>query len=337
MASPGTDIACSEARTDGYRAFANKIWNAARFLFMQRERLAEDLASFESSERGIGQIPGTLEDRWIFSRLIATTDAVNASLEAYRFDEAAHAIYQFFWGDLCDWYLEIAKLRIETGTTGPERLLPFSFFSQIFELSLRMLSPFMPFITEEIWHAFYDGHPPARSIALTPYPVSVQTVVKIVDERVEAEMARLQSLIVSVRSARKDAAVPERESVPILLRTDDAAVFERNLATIQRLARVTTLEVVSKLPEGLAHRATPAFDVAVVYEKPVDTKAERERLSKDLAKLEKEQENSDRQLANESFLAKAPAPVVEGIRRRNAELATLIERTRTALDALPPG
>jgi valyl-tRNA synthetase len=355
MASPGTDIAFSEARTEGYRAFANKIWNAARFLFMQRERVFAGggftsytpihLATVDRNEAIFaGAYPGNpdaptqpdqsrLEDRWILSRLYATAHAVNTALEIYRFDEAAHAIYQFFWGDLCDWYLELAKLRIETGESEEDRTLPFLLFSNVFESSLRMLSPFMPFITEEIWHAFYDGHPPARSIALMPYPVSAQTEI---DEKSEAEMAQLQSLIVSVRSARKDAGVPERESIPILLRTDDAAVFEQNLATIQRLARVTTLEVVPKLREGLAHRATPAFDVAVVYEKPVDTKAEHERLSKDLAKLEKEKENSDRQLANESFLAKAPAAVVEGIRRRNAELATLIERTRAALDSLPP-
>jgi valyl-tRNA synthetase len=356
MASPGTDIAFSEARTEGYRAFANKIWNAARFLFMQRERVLAgggftsytpiDLATVDRNEAiFVGGHPANpdapkgpdqsrLEDRWILSRLYATASEVNTALEIYRFDEAAHAIYQFFWGDLCDWYLELAKLRIEAGESEEDRLLPFLLFSNVFESSLRLLSPFMPFITEEIWHAFYDGHPPASSIALMPYPVSAH---KEIDETAEAEMAQLQSLIVSVRSARKDAGVPERESVPILLRTDDAAVFQQNLATVQRLARVTTLEVVPKLPEGLAHRATPAFDVAVVYEKPVDTKAERERLSKDLAKLEKEKENSDRQLANESFLAKAPAAVVEGIRRRNAELTTLIDRTRTALDALPPG
>jgi len=130
--------------------------------------------------------------------------------------------------------------------------------------------------------------------------------------------------------------VPERESIPVLLRAADASVFQQNLATIQRLARATTLEVVPQLPDGLAHRATPTFDVAVVYEKPVDANAERERLTKDLVKLQKEKENSDRQLGNESFLAKAPAQVVEGIRRRNAELTTLIERTRAALDALPP-
>jgi valyl-tRNA synthetase len=304
-----------------------------------------DLATVDRNEAifvgGYPGNPGTpeqpdqsrLEDRWILSRLYATAHAVNTALEIYRFDEAAHAIYQFFWGDLCDWYLELAKLRIETAESEDDRMLPFLLFSLVFESSLRMLSPFMPFITEEIWHAFYDGHPPARSIALMPYPVSAHTEI---DAKAEAEMAQLQSLIVSVRSARKDAGVPERESVPTLLRTNDAAVFEQNLTTIQRLARVTTLEVVPKLPDGLAHRATPSFDVAIVYEKPVDTKAERERLSKELSKLEKEKENSDRQLTNESFLAKAPAPVVEGIRRRNAELTTLIQRIRDALDGLPP-
>jgi valyl-tRNA synthetase len=166
-----------------------------------------------------------------------------------------------------------------------------------------------------------------------PYPVSA---LKSTDDEAQAEMTLLQTLIIAVRSARKDAGVPERESVPVLLRTSDASVFEQNLSTIQRLARVTTVEIVPQLPDGLAHRATPTFDVAVVYEKPVDAKAEHERLSKELAKLAKEKENSDRQLANESFLAKAPAPVVEGIRRRNAELITLIERTRSALASLPP-
>ncbi len=348
MASPGTDIAFSEARTEGYRAFANKIWNAARFLFMQRERvLGEnaqyhnriDLSGVDRSESVLlrGNISAAantsrLEDRWILSRLYATAHGVNAALTDYRFDEAANAIYQFFWGDLCDWYLELAKLRIESASADQERLEPFQIFSEIFESSLRLLSPFMPFITEEIWHAFYDGHPPALSIALMPYPVSAKINL---DDAAEAQMALLQSLIVSVRSARKDAGVPEKESVPILVRTANASVFAENLATIQRLARVTTLEVVAQLPDGLAHRVTPTFDVAVVYEKAVDPKAERDRLTKELAKLQKEKENSDRQLGNEAFLAKAPAPVVAGLRRRNAEIATLLERTRAALDGLP--
>jgi valyl-tRNA synthetase len=289
MASPGTDIAFSEARTEGYRAFANKIWNAARFLFMQRERVFPggdgpggdgmilgpiDLATVSRDQAVLLTDPvhpdppqqpeepnqSRLEDRWILSRLYATANAVNSALEFYRFDEAAHAIYQFFWGDLCDWYLELVKLRIESEDE-QDRMLSFLLFNGVFESSLRMLSPFMPFITEEIWHAYYDGRPPARSIALMPYPVATKNNI---DQSAERNMALLQSLIVSVRSARKDASVPERESVPILLRTKDASVFQANLATIQRLARVTSLEVVRQLPDGLAHRATPTIDVAVV-------------------------------------------------------------------------
>ena len=231
--------------------------------------------------------PSQLEDRWILSRLYATADTVNRSLAVYRFDDAAHAIYQFFWGDLCDWYLELVKLRIDDAESDAERKQPFLLFSAIFESSLRLLSPFMPFITEEIWHAFYDGQPPAHSIALMPYPVSAQ---KNLDDAAEAEMAQLQALIVAIRAARKDAGVPEREAAPVLLRTADASVFHANLATIQRMARVSTLEVVASLPEGLAHRATPTFDVAIVYEKPVDTKAERERLTKELVKMQKEKQ-----------------------------------------------
>jgi valyl-tRNA synthetase len=297
--------------------------------------LLSDPANPEAPKQPETADQSRLEDRWILSRLYATANAVNTALEAYRFDEAAHAIYQFFWGDLCDWYLELVKLRIESSDAIEEQdgMLGFLLFNGVFDSSLRLLSPFMPFITEEIWHAFHAGRPPARSIALMPYPVSAK---KDLDETAEAQMTLLQSLIVAVRAARKDAGVPERESIPILLRTEDTSVFQQNLATIQRLARVTTLEVVPQLPEGLAHRATPTFDVAVVYEKTLDANAERERLNKELAKLQKEKENSDRQLGNEAFLAKAPAPVVEGIRRRNAELTTLIERTRTALDALPP-
>ncbi len=336
MASPGTDIAFSEARTEGYRAFANKIWNAARFLFMQRERFPHAPAAPREGDPLSAVRHDAerfrLEDRWILSRLDHTAGAVNTALENYRFDDAADSIYQFFWGDLCDWYLELAKLRMETAGSDEERLLPFMLFSGVFEASLRLLAPFMPFLTEEVWHAFYDGATPRQSIALTAYPAPQQAQ----DADAEAQMTLLQSFIVAVRAARKDAGVPEREAIPVVVRTADASVYQQNMATIQRLARVTTLQAVERLPEGAAHRATPAFDVAVLYEKQIDAKAERERLTKEVARLEKEKEGSDRQLGNEAFLAKAPAPVVEVLRRRNAELAALIPRTRAALDALPP-
>jgi valyl-tRNA synthetase len=340
MASPGTDIAFSEARTEGYRAFANKIWNAARFLFMQVERarqagvpvslLAPDQLDCDAAIAG-----DYLEARWILGQCWQTETLVNHALADYRFDEASNYLYIFFWNNYCDWYLEICKTRQDfEGANADKAAAQASLALQlsIFERFLRLLSPFMPFLSEELWSALHDGKTPALSIALARYPMGA---VSMELESSFGPMLRLQELIVAVRAARKDAGVPEREAVPILLRTADAAVFEQNLTTIYHLAKVTQVQLMDRLPEGMPHRTAHDFDVAVVYEKQVDAGAERERLAKEIARLEKEKENGDRQLANDAFLAKAPAAVVEGLRRRNAELSALIPRTRAALDALP--
>ena len=184
MASPGTDIAFSEARTEGYRAFANKIWNAARFLFMNIDRAREAgyhsqhphcRATVRQAALNVPEWTRPLEARWILARLNSVTAEVERALADYRFDEAANTIYQFFWGDFCDWYLEIVKLRLDfaekRSTKHRRRHRCHSpLCSLVFEAALRLLSPFMPFITEEIWHALYNGAPPAKSIALTRYP-----------------------------------------------------------------------------------------------------------------------------------------------------------------------
>ncbi len=335
MASPGTDIAFSEERTEGYRAFANKIWNAARFIFMNVER---------ASRAGIYVDPRTLADsfgpdasapieaRWIVSRLNHTAADVNKALAEYRFHEGANLIYQFFWGDFCDWYLEIVKLRLDFSETADESAVKSALTTLLatFEAALRLLSPFMPFITEELWHAIYDGHPPAKSIALSRYP---QAFEEALDPVVETEMATLQELIVNIRAARKEMEVPEKELVQVRVRAGLGMNFEDNLALIQRLARVSGINSVAHL-EGSGIRSTPAFDVQVVYERTIDVSVERERLTKELAQFAKEQANADRQLANEGFLSKAPAHVVDGIRRRSAELVVLTEKTRRALDQL---
>jgi valyl-tRNA synthetase len=338
MASPGTDIAFSEARTEGYRAFANKIWNAARFIFMNVDRAAEV---------GIFVHPNTLVDsfgpdenapieaRWIVSRLNGTAAEVNKALSEYRFHEAASLVYQFFWGDFCDWYLEIVKLRLDfskyadkAATTGALTTL-----LSTFEAALRLLSPFMPFLTEELWHAVYNGNPPAKSIALTRYP---QPMEEALNTSVEADMAQLQELIISIRAVRKDLGVEEKAAVPVRIRTNNGLqqVFSNNDAIVQKLARAVSLEFVTGSLEGSGIRSTAAFDTQVIYERTIDVVAERERLTKELARFEKEQGNAERQLSNQVFLDKAPAHVVEGLRKRAAELIVLIEKTRKALDDL---
>src|SRR5690348_15330139 len=201
MASPGTDVAFNEARTDGYRAFANKIWNAARFMFMHRDRTGGVKLTDGASKLQLNR----LENRWIYSRFHHVTGEVNDSLRAYRFDEAANTIYKFFWGEFCDWYLEIIKPTLSGNETEARDGL--ALLGDLFERALRLLAPFMPFITEEIWHAMYEGHAPQKSIALARYPELEE---RWLNDRAEEEMALLQDLIVTVRNMRAEMKVEPR-------------------------------------------------------------------------------------------------------------------------------
>jgi valyl-tRNA synthetase len=336
MSSPGTDIAFNPSRTEGYRAFANKIWNAARFMFMNVER-AEAAGVWKLAELRKGaRIPAaTLEDRWIVSRFHRVSKEVNDALVAYRFDDAARAIYDFFWGEFCDWYIELLKPRLafEADSDKEAARIACGNLVSLFEGALRLLHPVMPFITEEIWHAVYDGNPPRRSIALAPYP---QADEKQFDLEAETEMAILQDLIVSVRNLRAELKVEHKEKVPIEVFTEDRAVrklVEGNRGAVERLGNVDGMRFVETSPTAGA-RHTARFDVRVVYEKKIDVAAECERLKKELERIEKEMANGHRQLGNEQFLAKAPAQVVEGIRKRAGELTVLREKTQGKLQEL---
>jgi valyl-tRNA synthetase len=339
MASPGTDIAFNVARTEGYRAFANKIWNAARFLFMNVDRAAELGIAVDPAALGampVAAADAPLEARWIVAELHATAAKVNQSLANYRFDEAANTIYQFFWGSFCDWYLEIVKLRLDFSETADKDATAAALTTlvSVFEASLRLLSPLMPFLTEEIWHALYDGNPPAKSIALTAYP---RAEVNPADAAALTDMSLLQSLIVEVRGLRKEVGVEEKAVTPAELRIEPGmrAVVKQNSALVERLGRVSGIRFVEEITAGLAKHSTAAFDVAVVYERTVDVAAERERLAKDIVKYEKGLASAERQLGNESFLAKAPPQVVEGLKKQEAETRALLDKARAALATLP--
>jgi valyl-tRNA synthetase len=349
MASPGTDIAFSEPRTEGYRAFANKIWNAARFIFMNVDRAAEVGITVDPSAFGAMPTVGAdapLEARWIVAELHATAAKVNQSLENYRYDDAANTIYQFFWGSFCDWYLEIVKLRLDFGgnlLNAPTRELLSEFkgtraalttLVTVFEAALRLLSPFMPFLTEELWHAVYDGKPPAKSIALTQFPQPLRFAS---DAAAVEAMEFLQSLIVGIRSLRKEIGVEEKTTIPVDVRTDadSRKIAEENRAIIERLARVSQISFVDAIAQGLPRHSTPAFDVAVLYERTIDVPAERERLTKDIARYEKGLAAAERQLGNQAFIAKAPPHIVEGLKKQESETRLLLEKAQAALNALP--
>jgi valyl-tRNA synthetase len=327
MASPGTDIAFNESRTEGYRAFANKIWNAARFVFMNLDRVGGSLTAGAPPEE-----LNRLENRWIYSRFYRVAGEVNDSLAAYRFDEAANTLYKFFWGEFCDWYLEIIKPRLAGAETEARPAL--AFLGDVFEGSLRLLSPFMPFITEEIWHAVYEGKPPKKSIALARFP---ELDKKWLNDEAESQMATLQELIVTVRNLRAEMEVPPKTKTPVRIHTsaDIQKLVEENRAMVERLAGVEGIEFTgTSLAQTAGARATAKFEVAVVYERQVDVAAERERLTKELKKLEGQLANTQRQLSNQQFLSKAPANVVEGLRKQESEVKLLIEKIKRALDNL---
>jgi valyl-tRNA synthetase len=344
MAAPGTDIAFSESRTAGYRNFANKIWNAARFMFMNVDKIDAGLrpVTAEGGCRYAG-VAGfqtqTLEDRWILSRFNRAAKDVNESLATYRFDEAANRIYDFFWAEFCDWYIELIKPRLnfeEGADTGPARIACANLVN-LFEASLRLLHPVMPFITEEIWHAIYDGAPPLKSIALAAYPAADE---KQIDLGAETEMAILQDLIVSVRNLRAELKVEPKVKVPIEVFAHEPeirAMLEKNLGAVL-LDRPANVEKITFVESSLANlpgaRSTSRFDVHAIYEKKIDIAAERERLTKDLEKIEKQLAGSQGRLGDEQFLSKAPTHVVEGLRKQVEEATILREKTLSKLKEL---
>src|SRR4029079_13011318 len=223
-------IALAEEQLDGARAFATKIWNAARFIFRHVDE-SDRFASLAELKR----LNLSLVDRWILSRLVRTTENVNRSIEQYNLHEGSRHIYSFFWHEFCDWYLEMIKLH-------PERSKPTLLY--VFESALRLLHPFMPFITEELWQNFpHHG----EAIVIAPYP---EFDPELLDERAEAHTDLIHEIIVKVRNIRAEMNVDAKQSVPLRIATSDGdltSVLSYAREYIFKLAQVNQMEVVPQL------------------------------------------------------------------------------------------
>ena len=328
MAAPGTDIVLSDDRLLGARSFANKIWNAARFLFVNLDKFEqsgisiEEIAAPEVREKApYGQnalIP--VIDRWFFARMGQTVATVNDALANYRFHEAAQAVYQFFWGDFCDWYIEWIKPDLLNEDRAKSLVVWKNLFAG-FEGALRLLHPFMPFLTEELWHQLPQKKG-AKSIALAPYPTARP---EWNDESALAEFGLVQETIQALRALRAEMKLDKRKVAAEFASADAhaRATVLANLDGIMRLGLLTEFTVTDgTLAEGGGgKKSTAQFDLRIPYvAEAIDVEAELARIKKEIVRLTKDIAGKESQLGNESFRSRAPENIIQGLQ------ATLGER-----------
>ncbi|NLB96216.1 MAG: valine--tRNA ligase [Armatimonadetes bacterium] len=319
---PGDPIRAPLAETS--RNFANKIWNAARFVLMN---LGEDAG------QGMPSVPDPVDelaDRWILSRLHRTIGEVNRAFEEYSFDEAARAIYSFLWSEYCDWYVELAKPRLRAGDATVRAVLVY-----VLDQSLRLLHPMMPFITEEIWQKLPGT---GESIMIAQFPTADPARV---DEDAERRMERVMAIITALRNARAEMNVPSSKAIPTAIlgaTPEDRGELEPVAGYIRSLARVESLQFES--PEAM-HQHKQALSASadgvqllVPLAGLVDLEVEVRRLNSELETLESELKRVNGKLANEQYVTKAPAAVVERDRQRQAELLERHRALRQRLDLL---
>jgi valyl-tRNA synthetase len=332
-AAPGTDIVATEERMESARAFANKLWNASRFIFMNMERSAvQPWLTQEHDccrpEPHSDSLSASLEDRWIFSRLNRCAETVNRAIDTYRYHEAAQTLWHFVWHEFCDWYIELKKLRFEenSGLNAHWRNL-----LTVYEMSLRLLHPVMPFITEELWQrlAKADGDRADRpvSVAITNYP---QYNANATDHEAEQQMTVLQDIITAAREIRADLKMDVKQTADAAIVPHELAkgVVTGHLAAIEKLARlkVDVLDESAERPQGVV-RSTPAFDL-ILRVSAEQANAQRARVQKEIDQLDKVIANSRRQLDDETFASRAPAHVLDNLKKKLAEYEARLKKLR---------
>jgi valyl-tRNA synthetase len=302
FSAQGRDVRMSEERIEGYKFFVNKIWNAARFSLMNLEDYPAEGSVVATAEK-------SLKDQWILSRLQKTAGEVVRSLSEYRFNDAAAAVYAFFWHELCDWYLELAKPALYGRETPERRLAAQATLKEVLQDGLKLLHPFMPFVTEEIWQKLsHDG----TSIMVSTFPEADEGKI---DDEAERQMGLVMDVITSIRNIRGEMGIsPSRKLRTVLSAPQDGekALMTAAQGDIINLAALAELEIQGDMeePRGVATGVVGSMRVFVHLEGLINIAEEKARLEKEMAKLDKDLAQVSRKLANRDFLAKAAEAVI---------------------------
>jgi valyl-tRNA synthetase len=324
MAAQGRDIKLSMQRVEGYRNFATKLWNAARFCEMNGcvRRADFDPAKAE-----------TILNKWIYAEANATAAAVTEAIENYRFNDAASEVYRFVWNRFCDWYVEFAK-PVFMGSDDAAKTETQAMAAWALDEILKLLHPFMPFVTEELWAVLGENGPKRESLlCLAAWPKAG----KGVDRKAVSEVSWVIDLISEIRSLRSEMNVPPASLLPLTMTGADEETksrAERYESFIKRMARLSDIAFADTPPQGSAQFVLGQATMALALANVIDLSAERERLSKEIGKLQKEIDKIDERFANEQFMAKAPEEVVEENRERRAEAEAAAKKLKAALERL---
>jgi valyl-tRNA synthetase len=324
MAAQGRDIKLAKSRVEGYRNFATKLWNACRFAEMNG---CATLPGFE---------PDDVEEvlnRWIAHETARTVDEVTAALGAYKFNEAAGAVYHFVWNVYCDWYIELAK-PVLLGPESPAKTETCAMVAWARDQILALLHPFMPFITEELWTVTAEGGVARDSLlALSPWPF----LTGLHDEEAEAEIGWVVDLVTAIRSVRAEMNIPPASQIPLLLATTaekTRARADRWSDMIKRLARISDISFAEAPPRGAVQLLVRGEIAALPLKGVIDLAAEKTRLEKELAKVASDVARVDAKLGNADFVARAPEEVVEGEREKREEALARRVKILEALERL---
>ncbi len=310
--TPGNDMRFYWERVESARNFANKIWNASRYMLMNLEGFDK---SFKPAEEDY-----TLSDKWILSRYARTVRDVTENLDKFELGEAGRMIYEFIWNEFCDWYIELTKARLYDKENVRARNTALYVLSTVLEGTLRLLHPFMPFLTEEIWQKVPHADD-LKSIMETSWP---EVQAKFISDEIEADMTAIMETIKTVRNMRAEVgAAPSKKSELILSFTDESlrAVFTENQSYLDKLASsepITILPAGADKPENAMAGVVNGVEVFLPLKGLIDVDKETARLTKELEKLDKEISRLAKKLGNEGFLAKAPADVVAGEKEKLA-------------------